>query len=89
MSEIHLNPTDKKILKDAIVEMSNCMLRIESEREAMGDIASDLSKKFGIKKPIINKVVKAHHKHQYAEMQMDNDHFEFVYESLMGSNEDD
>lgn len=89
MSDIHLNSHDAGQVRKIITEMSNCLIRIDAEKEAISEMAADIQKKFGIKKSIINKVAQAHHKHKYSEMQMANDQFEFVYESLMGGSTDD
>lgn len=89
MSDIHLNSHDAGQVKKTITEMSNCLTRIDAEREAMSEMANDIQKKYGIKKAILNRVAKAHYKHKYTEMQMENDRFEYVYESLMGRPDED
>jgi hypothetical protein len=89
MTDIHLNSHDAGQVRKTINEMSNCLLRIDSEKEAMKEMAEDIQKKFGIRKTILNKVAHAHHKHKYAEMQMANDHFQYVYESLMGNQDEE
>jgi hypothetical protein len=84
MSEIVLNPKQRNELKDAVNEMNNCLIQMETAREAFNEIADSIQKKFGIKKTIVSRVAKAHHKHSYPTIQMENDQFEYVYESLIG-----
>jgi len=88
MSDIHLNPAQKDKLKKGIQEITNSLIRMDGERENIKEIAAAIEKETGIKKAILNKVAKAHHSHKFTEMQMDNERFEFVYESLMKKSDD-
>lgn len=83
MNDIRLNPTEAKKVKDAVQEMVNCLIRIDSEKESMNDIAEMIQKKYGIRKSLLNKVAKAHHTHKYSQIQQENEQFETIYESLI------
>jgi len=83
MSEsLPVNAAEIAKVKTMIVEMTNCLNRIDAEREQMKDIASSVEEKFGIKKKIINKIARTMFKHNYADLQSENEHFEFLYEAI-------
>lgn len=77
-----LNPKDAQALKVMIVEMTKCLQTMDNEREAMKDIAESAEEKFGVKKKHINKVARTMFKHNYADLQEENEHFEDLYESV-------
>ena len=77
-----LNAKDLQALKAMIVEMTKCLKTVEDEREQMKEIAAAAEEKFGIKKKYINKVARTMYKHNYADLQAENDHFEDLYESI-------
>ena len=76
------NPKDLKALKDSIIEMTNSLQTIESEKEHMKDIADATEEKFGIKKKYLNKVARVMFKASYADLQSENEHFEDLYETI-------
>lgn len=80
------NKEDRRKLKAMIVEMTNALLRIDSERELLKEITSAASGEFGIQKKLINKLARTLYKNNYADLQSENEHFEFLYESLVDSN---
>ena len=77
------NKEDRKKLKAMIVEMTNALSRIESEREHMTEIKTAVKDEFGIQKKITNKLARTMFKNNYADLQTENEHFEFLYESLV------
>ncbi len=80
--DIVLNPKDMQALKVMIVEMTKCLQTMDSEREQLKDIAEAAEEKFGIKKKYINKVARVMFKHNYADLQSENTHFEDLYETI-------
>ena len=50
------NPEDRKKLKAMIVEMTNVLSRVESEREHMSEISDAVKEEFGIQKKVTNKL---------------------------------
>ncbi len=74
---------DRKKMKAMIVEMTNCLERMESEKEAMKDIADVAEDQFGIKKKYINKLARTMFKHNYADLRQETEHFEFLYEAVI------
>lgn len=79
------NPEDRKKLKAMIVEMTNVLSRVESEKEHMSEISDAVKEEFGIQKKITNKLARTMFKNNYADLQTENEHFEFLYESLVDS----
>ena len=76
------NPADKKKIKDALFEISNCMTRIAAEKELIKDIVNDLSENFELPKKQVNKIAKVYHKSNYSQQVADSDEFQTMYESL-------
>ena len=77
-----LSAKDLAALKAMVVEMTKCLNTIDGEREQMKDIAAAAEEKFGIKKKYISKVARTMFKHNYADLQAENEHFEDLYESV-------
>ncbi len=77
------NPNDRQKLKMAIGEMTNCLLRIDSEREAMKEIITDASSKYDVDKKMLRKIAATMYKHNYSDVQAENEEFELLYESLV------
>ncbi len=77
------NPKDRQELKAMLVEMTNSMLRIDAEREQMKDIATAAQDKFGIKTKLFRKIATTMFKHNYSDVQAENEHFELLYEQLV------
>lgn len=77
------NPKDRQELKTMLAEMTNSMRRIDDEREQITDIAKAAEEKFEIKRKLIRKLATTMYKHNYADLQAENEHFEFLYEALV------
>lgn len=82
MSNLSVNSHELKEIKSMIVEITNCLSRIDGEREQIKDIASAVEDKFNIKKKLVNKVARTMYKHNYADLQTENKHFEFLFEAV-------
>lgn len=78
-----INEADKKAMKSMLVEMTNCMRRIDDEREQMKDVAKAAEEKFEIKTKTFKKLASTMYKHNYQDIQEENEHFAFLYESLV------
>lgn len=74
---------ERQELKAMLAEMTKCMQRIDEEREQMGDIAKACEDRFGIKKKIFRKLATTMFKHNYADVQAENEHFSELYETLI------
>ena len=77
------NPADRQKLKNALVEMTNCMARMDAEKEAKKDIATKIKEDFDIKPAIANKLATVIYKQNYADLQAEQDDFELLYETLV------
>lgn len=82
---IPTNPADLQTMKSMVVEMTNCLQRIEDEKEQMKDIAEACEEKFGIQKKYMSKLARVMFKHNYSDLQTENEHFEYLYEAVMES----
>lgn len=87
MSDLNIptNAEERKRLKAMIVEMTHALSRIDGEREHMKEIAGVAAEEFGLEKKIINKLARTMFKNNYASLQAENEHFEFLYEALVDS----
>jgi hypothetical protein len=77
------NPTERIKLKGMLVEMTKLMQQNDDNRAAMKDIAAGAEEAFGIKKKFVGKLAKTMYKHNYADLQAENEHFELLYENLI------
>jgi hypothetical protein len=83
MSIVISNPKDRQSLKLALVEMTNCLARMDSEREAKKDIAAKIKEDFDIKPATANKLAGVMYKQNYASLQQEQEDFELLYETLV------
>lgn len=79
------NPKDRQQLKQMLVEITNCMQRVDDERESIKEILADVEEKFEIKKKVAKKIATTMYKHNYADIMAENEHFEMLYETLVES----
>ncbi len=77
------NASERIKLKAMLVEMTKLLQQNDDNREAMKDIAAAAEEAFGIKKKYVSKLAKTMYKHNYADLQAENEHFETLYESLV------
>ena len=74
------SPTDLKKLKDAMVEGSSSMIRIDSEKELIKDIVETLSEDLELPKAVIANLIRYYHKSNFDEKQTANDDFATLWE---------
>lgn len=79
------NPGDINAIKEELKEASKSMTRIESERELLKDIKSNLVTKFNIPRKLASKVIKIYHQQNYQEVLDEQEELEVLYESLVKS----
>lgn len=77
------NPEDRKKIKNAIIEISDSMTRIEAEKDLIKQITEDVAENFEISKKHISTMAKIYHKQNFAEEQTKNDEFEILYLSVV------
>lgn len=77
------NPADRKKIKDALVEISNSMTRVEAERDLIKDIVKTISDDFDIPKKYVNKMARLYHKQSFYNEQQQNDELTTLYETVV------
>lgn len=83
MSSIPSNPSDRVKLKTMLAEMTKCFQRIDDERQSIKEIAEAAQEQYEIKKKVVTKLARTMYKHNYADLQAENEHFEELYETLI------
>lgn len=79
---ITLNSTEKKAVAGAVQEMSDCMLRMEAERELMKEIVDVTFEKYGVEKKYFKKLATIFHKRNLDEVRGEHETVESLYEDL-------
>ena len=77
------NPEDVLKLKTMLVEATHCMQRMDDERESIKDIIGDAFANFDIPKKALKKLATTMYKRNYADVQAENEDFEYLYEALV------
>lgn len=80
-------PQDRQEVVNMVKEASASMLRIDSERDLMKDIATRAKEEFEIKPADFNKVVKMYHKQSRQEEQAKYEKIDGLYEKLFDEDE--
>jgi len=73
------NPAELKTIQAAMKEMSDCMIRIDSEKEAMKDIVEDLNEKYELPKKFISKMARVYHKQSFDKESVEHEDFADLY----------
>lgn len=79
------NTAELKVIKSAIGEASDCLIRIDSEKEAIKDIVEDLAEKYELPKRFISKMIKTHHKATFDKETSDLEDFMELYTAVQGA----
>ena len=82
MTDVVTSPDERKKLKGVIVEMTNCLAKMDQQREQQKAIATAAEEEFGIKKKDLNKMARIMYKQNYADFTAENEHFAHLYESV-------
>jgi len=77
------SPTDRQKMKQMLAEMTHCLQRADDEKESMKEIADAVHNQFDVPKKIVNKLARTMYKHNYADLQAENEDFELLYETLV------
>lgn len=83
-----INAKERQEFKLMLVEMTKVLQQIDDLRESLKDIADSAQEKFSIKKKLVSKLAKTMYKHNYADLQTENEHFSYLYESLVEGKKD-
>ena len=77
------NPADIKRIKDAVKSSSDCLVRIESEKEEMKAIVELMNVDLEIPKSVFKKLVTVYHKQNYDKVVTDAEDFSEFYDKVM------
>ncbi len=80
--------TDRQQFKLMLAEMTNCLQKIDAEKEQFKEISAAAQDKYSIKKKLVAKLARVMYKHNYADLQAENEHFEDLYETLVEGKKD-
>ena len=80
---ISLTPPEREKLKKCLVEITNVMARMDAEKEVKKEITARIKEEFDIKPVTANKLASVMYKHNYADIQAEQDDFEYLYETLV------
>jgi len=78
------DPQTKKVILDAMKEMSNSMTRVDAEKDLMKEIIEEVSDKTEIPKKYLNRMARIYHKQNMAEVKAENSDLEDLYEAVTG-----
>ena len=77
------DPAERDKMKGMLTEITHRLRQIDDNREAMKEIADEVVKNYGLQKKIVTKLARTMYKHNYADLQSENEHFEVLYETLV------
>jgi len=79
------SPEDRKKLYNAVVEMSNSMTRVDSEKDLQRDIINDISEELDVEKKYVRKIANIYHKQNLSEVRNEMDEVEILYEEMINT----
>jgi PP-loop superfamily ATP-utilizing enzyme len=83
MSSVTLSAPERVKLKACLVEITNVLARVDAEKEVQKEITARIKSEFDIKPSQANKLARVMYKHNYADLQAEQDDFEYLYETLV------
>lgn len=78
-----LTETQRKELKEAIVQLNDSFTRVASERDYQKDTINAINDKTGVDKKIIRRMAKVYFRANYSQEQEENRSFEEFYDGVM------
>lgn len=78
------NPEDLKKFKGVLATITHYLQIIDDQKEAIKETVEEASAIYMIDKRIVRKLANTMYKHNYADIQEENAHFELLYEALIG-----
>ena len=91
MTAMFSNKQDIKTIKDALVEISHSLLRMDAEKELIKEIKANILEEFKDKltPKSLNKMAKVYYKDNYNQELTDAEDFSYIYETIVGISMDD
>lgn len=78
------DPEQRKAIRKVLDELSNCMTRIEGERDYISETIKKLSEEYEINKKVLRRMAKTYHKQNFSKEIAENEEFETMYEQVTG-----
>ena len=75
--------SDRKVIYDAVKEMSDSMLRQDSERSLQKDICDRVKDEVGLEPKYLKKLAKVYHNQNFVQVQTEQDDFIDLYEAIV------
>lgn len=75
--------SDKQKTKDAVIELSNSMLRQDAERDLQKDICNRIKDEVGLEPKYLKRMAKVYHKQNFSEVRSEHEEFETLYEEVI------
>ena len=82
MAVIPSNPNDRKVIFDAMKEISNSMTRIEAERDLIRQTINDVCDTQKLSKKTFRRMAKVYHKQNFKQEIAEQEEFEALYETV-------
>ncbi len=83
-SNIITDPAKVKQFKQVLVTITHYLQLMDDNREAIKETINEAADEYGVDKKHIRKLAKVMFMQNYADVQEENQHFEFLYEALVG-----
>lgn len=74
---------DEQKVRNAIVEISNSMTRMDAERDLIKEIINKVHEEEFLDKRVIRKMARVYHKQNFAEETTINEEFETTFKNVM------
>lgn len=78
------NPADRKKIENAIKEIVNHMVMIQSQKDSIKDVMAMLKDDYALPRKDANKMAKTLFKGEYSKVVQQADHFQELYTSIIG-----
>jgi Zn-dependent M32 family carboxypeptidase len=82
MSKQISSAADKKVIKDAMREISSSMTRTEAERDLIKEIIKNISENYEIPKKTVRKLARVYHNQNFTKEIEEHEEFELLYENI-------
>lgn len=82
------DPEVRRKVRNAMGEISASMTRIEAERDLIKETVKRLNDEHQLSKKALNKMAKAYHKQSYTKEVEEQDEFQTLYETVLGTPEE-
>lgn len=76
------NPADRKVIYEAIREISNSMTRMEAERDLISETLKDIKEKFELPPKYTRKLARIYHKQNFQEVKAEQEEVETLYDTI-------